>query len=166
VSFAANELVSLAVKAAIGAGVPPGQAQDFGQAVLFHVNAGRNSAEIITALAHFPNGPVLALPIALSRLIETAEEDVAQGTLHLGSFSELTKSYVESRPVKSTLSVIGTQARITFLTNQPAQMRPAARLYPDERLIETLRSYASKTLVPETDASRKSGAGAQTTDND
>ena len=54
----------LAQKAARGAGAHPAQAAHFGRAVVYHLAAARDEADLIAALDALPSGPIQVLPFA------------------------------------------------------------------------------------------------------
>lgn len=155
-----NEVMTLAAKAARGAGAPPAQAARFGQAAVAHLCAGRNPEMLDRALAALPDGPVMALPLNLARVCEAPD---ASGPLEDGGWPELAESYVDALPCAATLNVDGT---LTVHLDAPAAPKSQARCEVSEDQIARWADLAARILVPESDASRLAGAGAGLTDND
>ncbi len=159
----ANEIAALAAKAARGAGAPPAQAEAFGQATICHLAAGRDPGLLAQALFALPLGPITTLPGALMRVLEEATEDTAKGTLPA---TGLTESYAEAQPFALTSTPTDQGFDITFTLTEPANRTMPARLALPVALTEKMKTLAARTYVPETEASRLSGAGAGLTDND
>ena len=159
----ANEIAALAAKAARGAGAPPAQAAAFGQATTCHLAAGRDPGLLAQALDALPLGPIAILPGALMRVLESATEDSATGTLPA---TGLTQSYAEAQPFAQVCTSTGQGFEITFTLTEPADRPKPARLELPKDLAKKMQSLAARTYVPETEASRLSGAGAGLTDND
>ena len=158
-----NEIAALAAKAARGAGAPPAQATQFGQATTCHLAAERDPALLDQALDSLPLGPITTLPGALMRLLEGATGDTAQGMLPA---TGLTQSYAEAQPFALTCAQTEQGFDITFALNSPANRPMPARLTLPAPLADKMMALAARTYVPETEASRLSGAGAGLTDND
>lgn len=166
VILSGNELVALASKAARGAGAPPQQAADFGRAALCHFQAGRAPQHLRSALAALPTGPILDLPLALIRIVERADGDAATGVLDLDAPADLIESYLEAQPFAVTSSHAQRGIEITCSLSTPAQRRPPVRITLPGGLAMQMTDDAARLLVPDTAASRASGAGAGLTDND
>ncbi|MFK7836543.1 MAG: hypothetical protein AB8B60_10010 [Sulfitobacter sp.] len=162
----ANEVVTLATKAARGGGAPPGQAADFGRAALRHLLEGRTPAALSHALAALPNGPILTLPLQIARLLEQAGERTATGFLPIEGNAELAESYVQSQPFAAETRHSDAAMSVTFSLDAPNNLRAVARVDLSDALAQQMQHLAAKILVPESAASRLSGAGAGLTDND
>jgi hypothetical protein len=159
----ANEVMTLAAKAARGAGAPAGQASLFGRVALRHLIAGRDIGELTAALAALPHGPVVTLPQLFGELAERALQGQSKGKLPVGS---LTVSYAEAQPYLCQSEMMPQAISVTLDLTQPAENMPIERVNLPETLAQELHFLSAKILVPESDASRLSGAGAGLTDND
>ena len=164
--LSANEVANLAAKAARGAGAPPAQATAFGQAALTHLAAGRAPDDLSTALRALPSGPILSLPLALDRLLETIEGDRVQGDLPPHQSVDLTLSYAQSLPFAVSVEHRDAALHLTCVITVPNRPDPVHRIDMPDALYEIMQVLAARTLVPESAASRLSGAGAGLTDND
>ncbi len=147
--------MTLAAKAARGAGAPPAQAAQFGQAAVQHLCAGRPEEELIGALEALPEGPILALPLLLA--------EVQEGFVESGGYDALARSYVEALPFKASLD---TDMMLRCDRAVPARRKPPARCRLSSDIVELWVDLAARLLVPESDSSRRSGAGAGLIDND
>ncbi|MEM6306199.1 MAG: hypothetical protein AAF744_15895 [Pseudomonadota bacterium] len=163
VKASANEVMSLAARAARGAGAPPAQASAFGAAALRHLAAGRASEHLSDALNALPKGPIMTLPAALTRLLESAQGPQLSGKLpaHV-----LSASYAEAQPFAASFSATADGPIVTYDLTAPATKPAAARVTLPDALAAKLHQLAARTYVPETESSRLSGAGAGLTDND
>ncbi|MGJ8544482.1 MAG: hypothetical protein ACSHWZ_03485 [Sulfitobacter sp.] len=161
-TYSANEIMMLCAKAARGAGAFPAQAAHFGRAALAHLAAGRAEAALIAALDALPDGPITRYPQRIAALVETAEMAVAIGPLK-GTEDPLMLSYLRAQTFEAIILPNG-QVQLNLQT--PAPLAPPARFTPSAAFLSQLSALAAKILVPETDASRRSGAGAGLTDND
>lgn len=153
----ANEVMVLAGKAARGAGAPPAQAAQFGAAAVWHLQQGRDVAALDAALAALPAGPILDLPLAIARIVERGE-----GASVLPP-APLAQSYVETLPFVARMDA---QGRVEIDLTTPAPRKVPQRIALDPQTYAAWSALAAKLLVPESDASRLSGAGAGLTDND
>ena len=159
----ANEVLTLAAKAARGAGAPPGQAVEFGRAALCHLIAGRGEAALRAALEALPEGPIVVLPVALAEIAESGEEGIATGSL---AAAPLVQSYLDALPYAVARESAGERLHVTLTLAAPNTVARAYRVEMSDALADHLSALAARTYVPETDASRRSGAGAGLTDND
>ncbi len=157
-----NEVMVLATKAARGAGAPPAQAAQFGAAAVVHLTAGRDVAALDAALAALPEGPIVNLPLALTRIAESQVEGIATGVLDPED-SPLAQSYVAALPCVAALTESGT---VHLDLNRPAPRAAVHRVDLAEETQAAWTALAAALLVPESEASRLSGAGAGLTDND
>lgn len=155
-----NEVMTLATKAARGAGAPPAQAARFGQAAVAHLCAGRAPDDLDQALAALPDGPIVVLPLALARVCETPD---GTGAFDDAGWPNLARSYVEALPFAAILNADGI---LQVDTGRPAPQMVVHRCNIDAAQIAAWNALASRTLVPESEASRLAGAGAGLTDND
>ncbi len=159
----ANEVMVLAAKAARGAGAPPEQAGDFGRAVLRHLHAGRAWRDLAKALGDLPGGPIMDLPVALAQVLEG---DAACGQVNASAWLSLAQSYAEALPYAVTVDLTEDQLKITVDLTRPAAKSPLGRFVLPQQLFDQMNRLAVRILVPESDTSRQSGAGAGLTDND
>ncbi|KIN60227.1 hypothetical protein Z945_1195 [Sulfitobacter noctilucae] len=162
----ANEVVTLAAKAARGGGAPPAQATAFGKAALSHLGAGCAAEDIAAALDGLPDGPVLALPLRLATVLEKNSGEIVDHMISPGPFAALELSYCYAKRFAVTGKTQGTDIHVRMYINQPTKPPPMPRVAVPDELITKMQQLAAKTLVPESDASRISGAGAGLTDND
>jgi hypothetical protein len=160
----ANEVMTLAAKAARGAGAPPGQATDFGKAALCHLISGRDTQDLLNALNALPGGPILDLPLFFLRCAEEAVDDRYESIVDP---TPIFLSYLEAQPFASEADLQEDgKLHTRLLINRPAQPKPVSRLDLPEKLAGHMKDLAARLLVPESDISRLSGAGAGLTDND
>lgn len=153
----------MAAKAARGAGAPPEQAAEFGKAALMHLIAGRPAEDIETALAALPTGPILDLPVAIRRTLETAQEATATLLLPKEPPAPLFLSYLEAQPF--AVERAG-EDQIVLHLKVPAAPMSILRVHPPNWLWAQMSDLARQILVPDTAASRAAGAGAGQIDND
>lgn len=158
----ANEVMALATKAARGAGAPPAQAEQFGVAVVVHLCAGRRVDVLNAALSELPAGPIIEIPLAILRVSETARDGRAVRRIDTTA-GALALSYVSALPY---LGHIAPDGLLHLDLNTPAERRPASRIDLPSEIYALWAAMAARLLVPESDASRLSGAGAGLTDND
>lgn len=157
-----NEIQALAAKAARGAGAPPAQAAQFGAAAAAHLGAGRDVADLNAALGALPQGPILTLPLTIARIAETARDGLATGVIPAEDIA-LAASYAAVLPQLAWLSAEGVLA--LDLTKLARKLTVQRIVLPAE-ILSDWAVLAARLLVPDTDASRRSGAGAGLDDND
>ncbi len=158
-----NEVMSLAARAARGAGAPPAQAAAFGRAAMFHLAAGRAAGTLTAALEALPRGAILSLPLVFIRVLT---EECSDTPLPPDVDTALVQSYAEAQTFLTTLHPEGPQMQIT-VDRKSASPGPAiSRITMSEDLFTFLNHLAAGILVPESEASRIGGAGAGLTDND
>ncbi|KMK66779.1 hypothetical protein [Puniceibacterium sp. IMCC21224] len=171
-THSANELQTLATKAARGAGFPPAQADLFGRACPLHLAQGGGAAPLIAALANPADSPILRLPLLMDDVLSAAAamSGPIELTLHNGD-DTLAQSYAHLLPVAvQDQSIITRDAqhrlRITVdLSAKTCTALPPRIIAPSE-LLNRLETLAARTYVPATDASRRTGAGAGLIEND
>ncbi len=163
-TWSVTEIATLATKAARGGGAPPEQAMRFGQAVAIHLQKNRATAALMTVLDALPEGPILNFPLAIDQALAATEDadryvDAPDG--------ELLTSYIETLPFETHLVVSENGGLLLKLSHDaPRAKGGAKRIEGCAALIEKMTEMAEKTLVPESESSRLSGAGAGLTDND
>lgn len=156
------EILTLATKAARGAGAPPEQAARFGQAAVAHLHAGRGEAALIAALDALPDGRVLTHLRRIDAVLSAADEVAIPNP----DADRLSDSHLDALPFLA--SGWATPKGLVFDINLAA---PRERLGPQRitgcsRLIRQMTDLAKAILVPESEASRRAGAGAGLSDND
>ena len=161
-----TEFRALATKAALGAGLPPGQAQDFGRAALLHLCARRVATELQDALDLGPTGPLTTVPLAILSVLETRSDRTAIGTIQADRFAGLIQSYLESQPYAVTVTSEPEGFRVTFDLETPNAWAAPTRLDVPTALLTQFSQLAALTFVPDSAQSRAAGAGAGLTDND
>ncbi len=172
-SYSANEISALARKAAVGAGFPHGQADQFGQAVAVHLGAGRAPEAVLAALDDPEDSPILRLPLLMDdvlRAVALTGSDVSL-TLHPGD-DALALAYARLLPVRLVECRVeqrdGAQPRLAVLADPETPSRPALppRIAVPDALHARLGTLAARTYVPASAGSRQAGAGAGDIDND
>ena len=161
-----NEVSALAAKAARGAGAPPAQAVEFGRATALHLAKGRAEGDIRAALNALPSGPILDVPLALQTVLSDRKEQAAQGHVPAANQMDLVCSYIECLPFANTYQRGTDRVVITLDLTKPAPRVVPSRINLGLDLYYDMQTLAARTFVPETEASRLSGAGAGLTDND
>lgn len=170
---ALNEIAGLVQKAARGAGFPVGQAEDLGRVAVFLAGTGGSVAPVTAALLEpvsevdvswhdesieVIQGPAALIgPIVCDAFAMGFSSAVLADTAHaalVGAF--LAQSGVAPEWAGNTV----TASDNTIL--KPA-CKPVAIPRDDWQIWQDL---AAKTYVPETENSRRAGAGAGLTDND
>ncbi len=171
-SFSANELASLAHKAAVGAGFPPSQAETFGRAATLYLGDGHGAEALVGVLDDAADSPVLRLPLLMDdilRAIALLGPEVTL-SLHPGDV-DLASSYARLLPLQITSLDVDIpeegQPRMHLVTDpaRPTQHPLPPRITAPEPLVSTWQDLAARTYVPATAASR-AGAGAGNIDND
>lgn len=165
-TLSANEIYTLAAKAARGAGAEPGQAEDFGRAACYHFAARRPIEELLQALALCPRGPISQLPTRLMRIVEGGRDGIAGADLSLSDVSSLFLSYIDALPYHVALHCSGDLCAVSIHLTQPNRAQKPGRAAVPPHLKTRLNQLAEKTLVPETRVSREKGAGASLYDSD
>lgn len=151
-----NEIEGLLTKAARGAGAPPAQAAAFGKAgALFLANRG-NVDVLNAALSDMLNGVILEYPAKLQKCL------AAGGGVLAATPTELLSCYAQILSFRVTT----VQAGLHIDMEHCEKARAPNRISLDANVLAPWRALAAKTLVPDTDQSRQSGAGAGLEDND
>jgi len=157
-SFSQAEIMALAGKAARGGGAPPAQAALFGRAVVAHLAAVRDENDLFYALDALPNGPIIDFPAAMSEIVAAG----GKGSVPSEMPGELFGSYVDVLPFAATINL----GEVEIKLDRPTAPKEPVRLNPSDKLRAQMARLAEMTFVPESDASRESGAGAGMIDND
>ncbi|SIR24374.1 Protein of unknown function [Rhizobium sp. RU20A] len=173
-----NEVQSLALKAARGAGLPQGIAEEIGTAVVWLSSRGVDAlSHLVEALA---TPQVILVTLAMVDAVcsgertgmRLAESDVLLLGL-AGASGCLAMKSEEGRTIRLSRIADGASPPpcATMLRGVPdpadpanaATARPAAT---DTKAYAAALALAARTYVPASDLSRDRGAGAGTTDND
>lgn len=163
----ANEVMTVASKAAHGGGASAGAAALFGKAALCHVMAGRDLDDLSRALGALPEGPVATMPLLIAQTLEAASGAAPSRGLPRGSDTALLQSYAEALPYFGTVEdVSDTHVNLRLDPSQPAARRTASRVTLPDALYAQMATLAARRLVPDSAASRAAGAGAGLSDND
>ncbi|MDW3222636.1 MAG: hypothetical protein R8G34_07055 [Paracoccaceae bacterium] len=167
-SWSQAEIMALAGKAARGAGAPPGQAAQFGKAAAVHLARGRSATELEHALSALPTGPIMSCAVEIERILMMAAgtDEISVGIdpqTPLG----LLESYLDALPFDVGITEVAPNSlRLTRGDASSKTQRPPERISGCDSLIAQMTDLAAKTFVPESDASRRAGAGAGLSDND
>lgn len=167
-SWSQAEISALATKAARGAGAPPEQAARFGQAAAAHLAQGRAASEIDQALRALPEGPILRFGRDIDR-VKMAALAMADTCVdvRVDDCAALFDSYLSALPFEvKTTAIEPDHIRVVTGNDRGAACKPVGRISGCDRLIARMSDLAARTFVPESDASRRAGAGAGLTDND
>ncbi len=171
--WALNEVEGMVQKAARGAGIPLGQAEDLGRVAAYLAGTGGNISVVTNVLQEAQSAvevtwqaqsvTVVAGPAALVAPI--IRDAFAMGSL------EATVADIAHAPLVAAFLAHDGMAQkwrgCTLTPSDTSVLRPkcnAVEINPDDWDIWT--SFAARTYVPQSDASRLSGAGAGLTDND
>lgn len=157
-----NEVMVLATKAARGAGAPPAQAAQFGAAAVAHLTNDRELQDLHNALAALPEGPIVWFSLEITRIAEAAQEGRAKGHI-VANGTALLQSYVSTLPYQADLTQ---NDEIHLDLTKPAARLPVQRIDLPEATYAHWSALAARLLVPESETSRLSGAGAGLSDND
>ena len=175
-----TEIAGMALKAARGAGVPLGHAEDFATAV--RNLAATSPAELdCVALALAPPHNVATLEndnairnarvaVAGPCAIDLLQCGTPEITLYDVDAPMLLRSMVavanQERDVAIAVRQDGANACLTTATKVEELQSSVAPVDIDDKIWASWDSYAANTYVPATEASRLGGAGAGLTDND
>ncbi|MEO0485616.1 MAG: DUF3726 domain-containing protein [Pseudomonadota bacterium] len=169
-----SELRALLLRAARGAGLPLGHAEDWSRAVSMFGDEAALTALADALEAGWP-GPcdptsaesakaLSALPPAVDALGAGAGRVVMRGV----DYPALLAPYLDmerlGRGIHAVATVDGPDTHLTLGAPQPAVSRPQRMLMP-QQLYDRLNTLAHRTYVPATAASR-AGAGAGANDTD
>ena len=191
-SWSLGEAKALAIKAARGGGMPWGMAEEAGFAVRWLQSYGLPGLEALADYLDWRDGqPPLThdlCPIALGTALSDAGRGIpanlgkVRQPLLLAPFIALCAPsgrclrWDGFEGVISEAGMITTAGRGVLLTEEAsctseravARVAATASRVPETeaRAIERLNQFAARTYAPATEASRLSGAGAGTSDND
>jgi len=183
-SHSRNEAASLITKAAAGAGLPWALARDLAQA--FNAINTPTDADWQSLMAVL-NQPITAIKTKVSdqglevfdariatagpATLDWLVADLGSVTLYDLDAPALLSGYLDAGGAEYSLAFHRQHSGTSIIITRagPADMGAQSALprleFPPE-ILDKLTSFAAKTFVPESDASRLSGAGAGLTDND
>jgi hypothetical protein len=170
---ALNEVGAMVQKAALGAGIPLGQAEDLGRVAVYLAGTNGELRAITHALAEpilpldlqwdsdqitIASGPVaIAGPVIRDAFAMGVQRAVLADTAHVPLVTAiLAQSGVQVQVSGTTLTRNGT----------PDAATPRGPVAISDDVWGAWEALAAKTYVPQSDASRAAGAGAGLTDND
>ena len=171
--WALNEVETLVKKAARGAGVPVGQAEDLGRVTAFLAGTGGSAASVTAALqdpicptdARWQDNQVtvIAGPAALIG-------PIIRDAFAMGCTTAVLANIAHAPLVSAFLAQSGIAQKWdgkTVTESDTTVLKPTTKpvTIPADDW-QVWNGLAAKTYVPETKASRVSGAGAGLTDND
>lgn len=172
-----NEIAGIALKAARGAGVPLGHAEDFSRAVNMlacghDVDGLRQASAALDDPHGSPQLSTKADPVEIAQATAIMAMPVACDLLQTGARKVVLKNCAELRLAQAYCAGMGATADqegadivVTAQNDKTKRDFAGPCAVPDE-IWAVFASYAAKTFVPETEESRLSGAGAGLTDND
>lgn len=158
-----TETQALAERAARGAGVPFAQAARFAAGVARHLAEGRDAADIAQALED--HEMILDISLDAERVIEAASIK-GQPWSGKSDAPQLLKSVIEALPCASVVTFDGQQVQAKLMTAEPSKLARPDRLLVPGALLQQMDDLAKLTYVPDSAASRESGAGAGLMDLD
>jgi hypothetical protein len=155
-----TEIQSLGVKAASGAAVPPAQALAFGAMVARHLSDGGsedplhaalNAPDTILTLAHEIEAMVEAASMS-TRIVSAQQPDAGQRALLI--------SWLASLPCQADIVTHENAVQAHLSLKAPSTRTRPARIAISPSLFSHMQDLATRTYVPDSAASRTSGAGA------
>lgn len=154
-----TEVQALGVKAATGAGVPPAQALAFGAMLARHLADGGSEDPVAVALT--APETIVALALRIERVIEAASMGVVPVSVivHNSGQRAMLISWLFGLPCKTDLKINGDAIAVSLLLSAPSRRARPDRVPLSADLKVQLQDLAAKTLVPDSDASRRAGAG-------
>lgn len=170
---ALNEVAAITRKAAIGAGIPPAQAQDLAQTAVFMAGRGEDMGPVLAALAE----PDVAIDVAWggTRLIIKAgtaamtapmvKDGFCMGLTKVRLFDPAHAALTCAMLAEAGIKVACQNCVLDYMGRTTPE-HPLGPVDVPDQVWAVLAEYAARTYVPETEASRNSGAGAGLTDND
>ncbi|MDG1181749.1 MAG: hypothetical protein P8N30_03360 [Tateyamaria sp.] len=156
-----TEVQSLAIRAARGADVPAAQASNFGNMLTRHLADGRDEAPLSEALK--TQGAIVDLALRVEKVIEAASISSAPVSLSEDApyLCALLVSWFNSLPCRTQVQLSGNTMTVTLSLSEPnARARPA-RITLSAEFYAQMHDLAANTYVPDSEASRMGGAGAE-----
>lgn len=170
---ALNEVESIVQKAARGAGIPLGQAEDLGRVAQYLAGTGGDLALITTALKE-PLVPVdvewgvhaLEIHAGAVALVGPVVRDAFHMGINLAVLPQPDHAaLVGAYLVQGGIGVSVDDCRVSRKVDVTPKT-PRGPVEIADPLWQVWAALAARTYVPESDASRTAGAGAGLTDND
>ncbi|MEO0389957.1 MAG: hypothetical protein AAF218_03355 [Pseudomonadota bacterium] len=155
-----TELQALGVKAATGAHVPPAQALAFGAMLPRHLADGGSEDPVLRAL----DAPkcIVTLALQIEQIVEQASvtnKPVKVSETDPGKRA-LVISWLAGLPCQAEISGHGADVTAALSLSAPSTRARPKRIPVSPELAAQLNALAARTYVPDSAASRASGAGA------
>jgi len=175
-----NEIQTMALKAARGAGVPLANAEDLARAAAGSIHTRPDVLrELLVVLrtplaaASLSDGPTLsgsfALtgPAAIDLLLAGENAVTIRPPPPASLLAALVKDANQTHGVSVVIRKLPNAALLEFsMTEAPPSKRRTGSVEVEDSIWSRLNTLAAKTYVPATEASRSQGAGANLDDND
>ncbi len=164
-----NEIAVMVTKAARGAGLPLGHAEILGGAAVW---LGSDLSPLVRSLVNFGNPAFTSARGVFEGVVLANQAYLGHGEPR--SVLGMDEPSVACACAQNYAYLLGMQARcetnataVTIVIEEGARAnRPAGRFDIEDEVWDQLADMAARILVPATEASRLSGAGAGLTDND
>lgn len=155
-----TEVQALGTRAAAGAGVPAAQSLAFGATLARHLADGGAEAPVFHAL-DAPDS-LVRMAHRIERIVEQASLsprtiDVAEPD---GGTRALLVSWLAALPCQAEIATQDDQVRIQLALTAPSTRSRPQRVEMTAALTARLTDLAARTYVPDSAASRATGAGA------
>ncbi|PUB17361.1 DUF3726 domain-containing protein [Yoonia sediminilitoris] len=170
---ALNEVGAIVQKAALGVGLPVGQAEDLARTAVYMAGNHLPLSPVVEALTE-PDAPIDIAWGADKLVVKTGNAAMTAPIVKDGFGTGVVKArlaHVEHAPLviamlaEAGLEVSADGPKIAFRRCQKPDVIVGPVDVPDT-IWHALSHMAAKTYVPESEASRAGGAGAGLTDND
>ena len=154
------EVQDLAIKAALGIGVPPAQALAFGAMLVRHLDDALSEAPLLAALRR----PDLITTLAnrVEEIIEAAS--VSSGRMTVTDWDSnsraLLVSWLHGLPCKTRTQTLHEDVCVTLNLRAATERGRSERLFVSQKLWDQLTDLGARTYVPDSLTSRLHGAGA------
>ena len=155
-----TEVQTLAVKAATGGAVPVAQALAFGAMCARHLADGGAEAPLGEALRSPET--ILSLALQVERMVETASLSPRIVTARENDAGRraLLVSWLASLPCQTEITANANEIQACLSLTDPSTRTRPARIALGAELFCRMQELAARTYVPDSAASRESGAGA------
>lgn len=173
--LSANEIKALAIKAARGAGLPLGHAEDMGNAAVWLAYRGALDALCTalegTHLVQLPvRGEIKAARLAMAGPTVMDLVQAGGGPLRLSQVDAPAVMHalagVSHSGVKVAQDGFDLTVHCDLATDSSEDVDFSGAVDVPDPLLDRLNSFAAQTYVPASEASRAAGAGAGLSDND
>lgn len=162
----ANEIYAMVLRAGRGANIPLANAQDIAAATRW---LGGNLAPVLHALetADHPTSVALVAPGAIDMaLANPGRIQPINGGVSAPLLDALCQEAALRNGCQIIIEVKGDAATVCAQDGSPPTPPASARATVEDQVWDQLGQWAARTYVPESEASRLSGAGAGLHDND